>query len=228
MKASDQKPLISPTHLIRGIAFDLDDTLYSRSAAVTSWLNSLGINYFDEIYLRDQNGYSQRESFFDWLSAHLNLTSNGEELHQRFIAELPHHIQPQTTNIETLHTLQARGYQLAILSNGGSILQRAKLEAAGLTHIFDPDNILISGELIGDKPDESVFQELSSRLNLMASEISFVGDHLENDVTGSRRSGMSSAWMKNGRAVPLNFPTDVLIIDELTNLLPHFPGHERS
>jgi putative hydrolase of the HAD superfamily len=228
LKPSDQKSLIFSPHSIKGIAFDLDDTLFSRSAAVTSWLHTLGISAFDKISLRDQNGDSQREIFFDWLSAHLHLSTTGQALHQRFITELPHHILPQTSHLETLRILQTRGYQLALLSNGGSTLQRAKLKATGLTEIFAPNNILISGELTGDKPDESVFQELTSRMNLAPHKILFVGDHPENDIAGSHRLGMSSAWIKNDRKTPLNFPSDVLIIDELTDLLPHFPGHERS
>jgi len=222
-----QKPPKNPHNLIRGIAFDLDDTLFPRKPAMEDFLKSLGANDLGPILARDQNGYSHRPSFFAWLARHLNLPLDGPACQQKFITDFPSHISIQFAHHTILKTLQSRGCLLALLSNGGSHLQRAKLAATGLAKFFPLSRTLFSGDLPDDKPSPSVFHELAHRMNLPASQILFVGDHLENDVLGSHHAGLAAAWIRHGRKSPTNLPENTLVIDDLAELLPHFRGYER-
>lgn len=222
MQIRHQKPRKPFFGSIRGIAFDLDDTLFSRSSALESFLKSLKTKDLRKIISKDQGGYGNRDEFFSWLAGNLQLSMDGPELHRKFIAEFSKHIPLQKKNRVILEELRNRGYRLALLSNGGSTLQRSKLKATGLFDQFESERILISGEIEGDKPNGIVFRKLADRMELPPSEILYVGDHLENDVHGSREAGLNAAWLKNHRDNLAQIPDEVLVIDELAGLLAHF------
>ena len=213
---------------IRGVAFDLDDTLFSRQEAFRSLMKSwIGPeSSLEEIIRRDLQGYGDRNAFFNWLAKALFPEVSGRSLENRFTRELPGHIPKQNESIQILNEITARGYPIALLSNGGTTMQNAKLQTSGLLSCFRESPILISEDLGSSKPDLSAFQALEKAMAIPAKHILYLGDHLVNDIEGSQAAGMQSAWMRNDRDLPKNMPPEVFVIDELKDLLPHLPGHE--
>ncbi len=212
---------------IQGVAFDLDDTLFSRASAfknlLMTWNPNLTPSSLTSIIERDQQGYSDRKTFFRWLADFLGSQKTGTELHQKFISELPLQIPTQHSHLELLKTLKNRGYKIAILTNGGSSLQREKLKATGFLNDISESHLVISGETPFDKPNPKIFQFLSEKINIPKQNILYVGDHFKNDISGSQIAGLQSAWVCLGRTPPKNFPSKVLVIDQLDELLNHLP-----
>lgn len=71
-------------------------------------------------------------------------------------------------------------YQLAILSNGPSVLQRNKLRWLGLYEIFDW--ILISEEIGYNKPDVRIFRYALRATGVKPEESVMIGDSVDADL----------------------------------------------
>ena len=122
-------------------------------------------------------------------------------LADRFTALREERISPLPGAIEALAELQMRGVRLALVTNGASDPQRAKIERFGLGSYFEA--ILIEGELGVGKPDLVVFREAVSQLDAEPSQVWMVGDNLEWDVGGPQRLGILGIWLDHaGDGVP--------------------------
>jgi putative hydrolase of the HAD superfamily len=124
--------------------------------------------------------------------------------------------------IETLEKLRNWGLRLALITNGGGDLQRAKIEKFRLAPCFD--NILIEGEFGCGKPDERVFRHTLEKLDIKAEEAWMVGDDLEFDIAPCRSLGIYSLWVdERGKGLPAEDGArpDVIIrgISEIPGLL---------
>jgi putative hydrolase of the HAD superfamily len=93
---------------------------------------------------------------------------------------------------QTIETLKARGVLLALITNGGSATQRAKIERFSLAPLFD--HIQIEGEHDFGKPDERAYLHAMSVLGVEAHETWMVGDHLEWEVAAPQRLGIFAVW----------------------------------
>jgi HAD superfamily hydrolase (TIGR01509 family) len=115
---------------------------------------------------------------------------------------------------ETLAALRDRGYRLAVVSNADGRV-RALLEEAGLSSHFE--FVVDSAEVGVEKPDARIFHAATTRLDLPASACAYVGDIYEIDILGARGAGLEAILIGNCEA-----PADVLRVESLAALLPHF------
>ena len=103
--------------------------------------------------------------------------------------------------IATLEYLRGRGIRLALITNGGAEMQRAKIQRFGLEPFFD--SILIEGEFGFGKPDIRLFTHTLERLKTRAEDAWMVGDDLERDISPCRALGIYSVWVDGkGRGLP--------------------------
>jgi putative hydrolase of the HAD superfamily len=145
----------------------------------------------------DGGGQSPRPAFFDELVRRFPTAGkNGLEISRRFRHELPAHIAPDAAVVETLANLQSLGLPMAVLSNGSSAFQRAKLRACGAAPFFAKDQVLISGALGFAKPDPRAFAALAARLGVTAGEVLFIGNDPERDIAGALRAGMQACLVR--------------------------------
>jgi putative hydrolase of the HAD superfamily len=106
---------------------------------------------------------------------------------------------------ETIETLKARGVLLALVTNGGSATQRAKIERFSLAPLFD--HIQIEGEHDFGKPDERAYRHAMDVLGVEAHETWMVGDHLEWEVAAPQRLGIYAIWHDGfGQGLPQGSP----------------------
>jgi len=99
--------------------------------------------------------------------------------------------------LETLEELRGRGLKLGLITNGGSDIQRAKIEKFNLEPYFD--NILIEGEFGCGKPDERVFRHTLEKLNTTPDAAWMTGDDLNRDIAPCNGLGIFSLWV-NGNS----------------------------
>ncbi|MBN1191345.1 MAG: HAD-IA family hydrolase [Dehalococcoidales bacterium] len=95
--------------------------------------------------------------------------------------------------MEVLLTFKERGCPLALLTNGGSAVQRGKIERFRLAPFFEC--ILIEGEFGTGKPDERIFRAALENLHAAPSRSWMVGDDLERDIAGAQKLGIGTIWM---------------------------------
>lgn len=106
---------------------------------------------------------------------------------------------------ETLVELRRRGIPLALVTNGQSHHQRAKLERFALEPFFDA--ICIEGEMGFGKPDPRAFAQALVGLGLKPEATWMVGDNLEWDILGAQRVGVTGVWHDyRHRGLPADAP----------------------
>ena len=93
---------------------------------------------------------------------------------------------------ETLDQLNKMGIKLAMMTNGQSHKQRAKIERFGLSPYFSA--ILVEGEMGFGKPDAAVYHRALDNLSLRPEDVWAVGDNLEWDVGGPQKLGIFGIW----------------------------------
>ncbi|OGO30340.1 MAG: hypothetical protein A2Z29_09775 [Chloroflexi bacterium RBG_16_56_11] len=103
----------------------------------------------------------------------------------------------------TLEYLRGRGLRMALITNGGSEMQRAKIRKFGLEPFFD--SILVEGEFGCGKPDNRVFHYTLEKLGVRAENTWMVGDDLERDIAPCRRLGIYAVWV-DGKGTGLSTP----------------------
>jgi 2-haloalkanoic acid dehalogenase type II len=108
---------------------------------------------------------------------------------------------------------------LALITNGPSDLQRAKLRTIGLEDRFD--SIVVSGEVGASKPDPSVFRIALDALSVTPEEAWHVGDNLATDVAGANAVGVTSIWLNrtNTRVIVEGCPHATHEIHSLNELM---------
>ena len=101
----------------------------------------------------------------------------------------------------TIDAFRARGVRLALITNGASEHQRAKIVRFELTHRFD--HIQIEGEHGFGKPEERAYRHALRTLGVAAHEAWIVGDNLEWEVIAPQKLGIHAIWYDpQGDGVP--------------------------
>ncbi|MEW1860508.1 HAD family hydrolase [Streptomyces sp. NPDC088194] len=88
----------------------------------------------------------------------------------------------------------APAYRLGIVSNSSADHQRRKLEAIGLLPYFGA--VLVCSDQHGAaKPARSIFLAGCASLGLRPHEVAYVGDKYEIDAVGARDAGLHAYWL---------------------------------
>jgi putative hydrolase of the HAD superfamily len=110
-------------------------------------------------------------------------------------------IRPFDEAVATVRWMREQGCRLALLTNGGSPGQRAKINRFDLASLFD--SILVEGEVGFGKPDPRIYTRALRELDAAADQAWMVGDNLEWDVAGPQREGIAGIWIDaRGRGLP--------------------------
>ena len=125
----------------------------------------------------------------------------GEEVYEILRDNIPETRVLFEDTLQTLATLQKRGFLLNIVSNRGYGGQpfRVGMQEIGLQEYFDPQKIAISIDLGSNKPDPYIFQYALDALNVKPEEAVMVGDSLGADVIGAKRLGIFAVWKPEPR-----------------------------
>jgi putative hydrolase of the HAD superfamily len=120
----------------------------------------------------------------------------------------------------TLESFREMGVLMALVTNGASDIQRAKLERFSLAALFD--HVQIEGEHGFGKPEERAYRHAMQVLGVEPSETWMVGDNLEWEIAAPQRLGVYAIWHDHlGRGLPPD--TSVRpdrIVRSLSELLP--------
>ena len=178
----------------RALLLDLDDTLFDRGAAFSSWLagrlgHALCAEELEPWLELDQRGHRPRAEFA------ADAAPLGVEIDpERFPFELAEHVRPEPGAREALVRLAAR-MRIAIVSNGGPA-QRDKLARIGLTDVVH--EVFLSSELNSAKPAAAIFEHALDWTEAAAHDVLFVGDDPIIDLAPAAAHGMVTAWRVRG------------------------------
>jgi HAD superfamily hydrolase (TIGR01549 family) len=113
---------------------------------------------------------------------------------------LVHDVPPKRGAHDALRVLRDAGLRLAILTNGPSDMQRAKLERLGYLPLVDA--VAISAEIGAAKPEPEAFGAVVEMLGVEPGQVAMVGDNWELDVLGALDAGFSAAYYVGVQQTP--------------------------
>ena len=191
--------------MFQGVLFDLDGTLINRRQAFESYCLFLLQNYFParavnytekllpQLKQLDRQYAYDRYLFFEKLVELYHITTvTPRQLYSRWINEFTQFVTPMDGMLETLKYLKQK-YTLGLITNGDAILQRAKVDCAGIKSYFS--SIIISEEAGVEKPDKKIFSMCCRQLGLAKEKCIFIGDNYYADILGALNAGLESIWI---------------------------------
>ncbi len=192
--------------MIRGVVFDIDDTLYDErdyvrsgfahvaraaggsadeSAAVLAWLwrafeSGVRGDTFDRL-LAAFPDLARRVTRDELVTAY-----RGHEPDIALAAGFP----------DTLDELRRRGLRLGALSDGPAASQSTKARALGLARWLDP--IVLTGALApgSGKPATPGFEQIEAAWSERGAALVYVADNPEKDFIGPRRLGWATVRVR--------------------------------
>lgn len=182
---------------IKGVIFDLDDTLYSEKEYVRSGYKAvsdfLGGGYEEKLW----EYFEDNMLAIDELLEEIGKTDKKEQVLAIYRSVKPEiHLYEDAKTVLT--KLRKKGIRTGIITDGRPEGQRNKIEALCLEDFVD--DIIITDELGGvqfRKPCDIAFRILQNRWRLSASEIIYVADNPSKDFQAPQQLGMKSVWFRN-------------------------------
>ena len=204
---------------IRGVLFDIDDTLVDLEYAMTTALREVSEHLLPGL---DQTGWERFGRIFTHETTHYydrylagELTFNdqrllrgraalghfgveladGEEAHQwlsAYMEKQPAYVKPFPDVMPLLDRLDKAGIPYGAVSNNVHDYQRAKLDGAGLGRV----RRLVGTDTLGvAKPDPAIYLEGVRLLGTHPADTLYVGDNRLLDAEGSTAAGLLGVWL---------------------------------
>jgi len=168
-----------------------------------------------------QDMFAARRAILVQTFERLGLSVEGElvrEVADAYSSEREARVAPLPGALEALAELRRRGHRLGLLTNGGALLQRAKLERYDLARCFDA--VRIEGEVGVGKPEPAAFAGALAALGATGEPAAMIGDDLDADVAGARRAGLAAIWVDHaGAGPPQHAPRPDRVVRALAELL---------
>lgn len=207
---------------IKGVIFDLDDTLYSEKEYVKSGYKAvsdyLGGGYEEKLWSYFEAG----KPAIDELLKELGRENEKAEVLKVYRTNKPD-IHPYRGVTEMIEELKAKGIKVGIITDGRPEGQRNKLEALGL----DIDDVIITDELGGvqfRKPCDIAFRIMMTRWRLNPADVVYVGDNPLKDFQAPQQLGMRSVWFRNAEGLYISSFADTCVINNIHELEQIYEG----
>ena len=205
---------------IKGIIFDLDDTLCNEIDYIKSGFKAVAE------YLGDAKYFDALMNYYEQGKKPINALL--EDIHQedklagtvKAYRENKPELTLNSEAKETLTKLREKGIKIGIITDGRPEGQRAKIEALGLEELVD--DIIITDELGGKqfrKPNDISFRIMQNRWRLNSEEIVYVGDNLNKDQQAPKQLGMNFVFFNNQNGIYTDKTnTDYIEINSISEL----------
>jgi putative hydrolase of the HAD superfamily len=190
---------------LKGVVFDLDDTLYYEVDYVRSGFEAvalaispqpLGQQLFEFMWSAFNSGIRGR--IFDQLLEHyphLNRTYSVADLVLLYRQHIPEiSLLPEMEDL--LIEMKARGIKLGVISDGPHDSQLAKAQALRINQYA---SVVILTDAWGHsfwKPHVRAFNEMARLLDLLPTELVYIGDNPAKDFYGPQQLGWHSVRLR--------------------------------
>ncbi|MFI6814044.1 HAD family hydrolase [Nonomuraea sp. NPDC050328] len=226
---------------IRGMLFDIDDTLFdytsSEHSAVVGHLTAEGLlgrfpspeaavarwrDIMEEEYARFLAGEvtfkeQQRLRTARFLG---ELGIEAEDPDAWFAGYAARRNEKWSAFPDAAPALEALAgrYRLGLISNSSIEHQRGKLSAIGLSGFFEESVILCSHEYGCAKPDPRIFVAGCELLGMEPGEVAYVGDKYDVDALGAKAAGLRAYWLDR-KAGGTHVEEGITVITSLAELV---------
>lgn len=187
---------------IKGVIFDLDDTLYSEKQYVKSGFTEVAKFLGNESLKKKLWKYFELgKPAIDELLEELGCQEKKSQCLEIYREHFPK-ISLYEGVLEILQYLRRKNIKLGIITDGRVSGQKNKIQVLGMSNLVN--DIIITDELGGiqfRKPCDIAFQIMQKRWGIPFEQMVYVGDNLEKDFQAPRQLGMKYLYFKNSEAV---------------------------
>lgn len=197
----DQSVCVSSTfnaERVKGVIFDLDDTLYPEKMYVRSGYKAVA-RYLGrpDAETRLWELFMDGKPAIDCYLAEQGLLDEKTACITTYRKHVPEiELYPKVR--ELLQNLKRKNIKVGIITDGRVEGQNNKIDALGLRELVD--DIIITDELGGEqfrKPCDTAYRIIQRRWKLPFEELVYVGDNVGKDFVAPRSLGMCSIWFDN-------------------------------
>lgn len=183
---------------VKGVIFDLDDTLYSEKQYVQSGYQKIG-EYLGRIDAAEKlwKFFIAGKPAIDCYLEEIGETEKKADCLAVYRAQIPE-IDLYEGVSDLIQALQNNGIKVGIITDGRPEGQRNKLKALGLDERIE--DIIVTDELGGvqfRKPNDISFRIIQNRWRIPFEQIVYVGDNPNKDFQAPKQLGMRWAYFKN-------------------------------
>ena len=204
---------------LKGIFFDIDDTLCSTSA-FTEQARSAALDAMIEAGLAVEKQLLDEEL----TEVIREFSSNYEHHFDKLLVRIPRrhyrgmnsailvaagviayhdtkmrYLAPYEDAFEVLRRLSQTDLVLGVITEGLEVKQAEKLVRMRVHKFLASNAIFISNQIGISKPNPKIYQRACSDLNLRPAETLYVGDNPEHDTDPPNAIGMLTARMRRGK-----------------------------
>ncbi|MFB6891817.1 HAD family hydrolase [Kitasatospora sp. NPDC056327] len=184
---------LSPLLLI-----DLDHTLVEREGGPDAWAPAFcaahGLPPEDAPTVLALIRVDRSPAGFTRIAARYGLPRSGADLWEEHVAHEAARTHPIPGTPEALAALRAAGWPIAVVTNGHTDIQRAKLARTGLLPAVDA--VCVSEEAGARKPSPAIFHLAAARLGRTLTPADWmVGNNPATDLRGAHATGLRSIWI---------------------------------
>lgn len=193
--------------MVKAVIFDLDETLLNRAMAVEQMFfkivekcyedveNSVKNEMLKKFVEYDKESYGDNDktkvfdSFFNAFPPKYILPRNKSQ--DFWNINFPHCFTINQDTINLINTIKGQ-VKVAIITNGSTLRQKAKISNTNLDSCFD--TVIISEEVGFSKPDKRIFELALNKLKVQPKDALFVGDDIEKDIGGCQNANINGVW----------------------------------
>ncbi len=229
---------------LKAVFFDLDDTLWDRSACARQVLDIvlpqlmpyLPEDDQDEVMrrfnavlldlprkedLRERRPFSLRRRFEALLQSYdVKRAGLAGDMSRRYDHARRFSMRQfvRRAAVPVLESLKRMGLKRGLIINGPPAAQRHLVSSLGLEpHL---DHVILAEAEGYSKPDVRVYRRALQVAGTASVEMLYVGDSPVTDLLGASRAGIRTVWYRTGRRrIPNNFPTPDFTITDLQEVL---------
>jgi putative hydrolase of the HAD superfamily len=195
--------------MIKGIIFDLDDTLYLERDYIKSGFKAVGnelqgtsgynnIDFFHFLWQLFLNG--TRGNTFNLLIEQYPFLKKYVSVNDLISVYRSHKpdIKLLTGAYLAITKLKHKGFKLGVISDGPIVSQQAKVKALNLNELFDTVILTDSWGKEFWKPHPHAFKECASQLKISHYQLCYVADNIQKDFIAPLKLG----W----KTIQLSYP----------------------
>jgi len=193
---------------IKGLLFDLDDTLADREKTVydlfylliksnSSFSDEKVKQITKECVVLDNKGDTNKKVLIDYLQDKYKINLEIEDIRTWWITTQCEYEDLYPNVYELLNRLKDK-YLLGIVTNGSIYGQYRKIERMKIQPFFH--TIIISEEVNCQKPDKRIFEIALEKMGLQASEVLMIGDNMAKDILGASSCGITGVLIGNSNS----------------------------
>ena len=189
---------------LKGVIFDLDDTLYSEKEYIRSGYKAVAQRLPEVTDAESKLWFFFQQGLpaIDALLEQENIYT--KELKESCLSIYRNHI-PSICLYKGVMGMLKRfkdQYKLGLITDGRVEGQRAKIKELGIETLFD--EIIITDDLGGTeyrKPNMKAFQIMRNKFGMEYEEMCYIGDNRLKDFQAPEQLGMKSIWFRNADGI---------------------------